>query len=121
MVALDCSDRIKKGGKVGYGGTWTAPEDMLYGVVGAGYGDGYPQFAKQAPVLVNGVECELIGFVSMDMLTVDLRKQAQAKIGDPVILWGQGLPVERIARCSGTSAYEILTRMTARPKLVVKE
>jgi alanine racemase len=110
---------VKKGSKVGYGGTWQAPEDLLIGVVGVGYGDGYPQFAKNGtPVLVNGVECPLVGRVSMDMLTVDLRHQPQAKIGDPVVLWGEGLPVERVAACSNTSAYEILTRMTPRPKIV---
>ena len=54
--------QVKKGGKVGYGGTWTAPEDMQVGVVGVGYGDGYPQFAKNGtPVLVNRKECELVG------------------------------------------------------------
>lgn len=112
--------KVKKGGRVGYGGTWTAPEDMLVGVVGVGYGDGYPQFAKNGtPVLVNGRECELVGRVSMDMLTVDLRNQPNASIGDEVILWGAGLPVERVARHSHTSAYEILTRMTPRPKIDV--
>jgi alanine racemase len=111
---------VKKGGKIGYGGTWTAPEDMLIGVVGVGYGDGYPQFARSGtPVLVNNVECQLVGRVSMDMLTVDLRNQPNAKIGDPVILWGEKLPVERVARTSNTSAYEILTRMTPRPKIEV--
>ena len=111
---------VKKGGKIGYGGTWEAPEDMLIGVVGVGYGDGYPQFAKSGtPVLVNGVECPLVGRVSMDMLTVDLRRQPQAKIGDPVVLWGEGLPVELVATFSDTSAYEILTRMTPRPKIEV--
>ncbi len=113
--------KVKKGGKVGYGGTWTATEDLTIGVVGVGYGDGYPQFAKNGtPMLINGVECPLAGRVSMDMLTVDLRNQPQAKIGDPVVLWGQGLPVERVARHSGTSAYEILTRMTPRPKIEVQ-
>lgn len=112
---------VKKGGKVGYGGTWTAPDDLTIGVVGVGYGDGYPQFAKNGtPMLVNGVECPLVGRVSMDMLTVDLRNQPNAKIGDPVVLWGQGLPVERVARHSNTSAYEILTRMTPRPKIEVQ-
>lgn len=111
---------VKKGGKVGYGGVWCAPEDMLVGVVGVGYGDGYPQFAKNGtPVLVNGRECELVGRVSMDMLTVDLRNQPNANIGDEVVLWGSGLPVERVARHSHTSAYEILTRMTPRPKIDV--
>ncbi|RDI45213.1 alanine racemase [Aquicella lusitana] len=109
---------VKKGGKVGYGGTWTAPEDMRVGVVGVGYGDGYPQFAQNGtPVLVKGVECPLAGRVSMDMLTVDLRNQPQASIGDPVVLWGKGLPVERIAQHCNTSAYEILTRMTPRPNI----
>lgn len=112
---------VKRGGKVGYGGTWTAPEDMLVGVVGVGYGDGYPQFAQNGtPILVNGVECSLAGRVSMDMLTVDLRPLPKAKIGDPVVLWGQGLPVERVARHSSTSAYEILTRMTPRPKVEIR-
>lgn len=111
---------VKKGGRVGYGGTWEAPEDMHVGVVGVGYGDGYPQFAKSGtPVLVNGVECPLVGRVSMDMLTVDLRNQPRAQIGDPVVLWGEGLPVERVAALSQTSAYEILTRMTPRPKIEV--
>jgi len=112
---------VKKDGKVGYGGTWTAPEDMSVGVVGVGYGDGYPHFAKNGtPVLINGHPSQLVGRVSMDMLTVDLRGQPLAKIGDPVILWGEGLPVERIALHNNTSAYEILTRMTPRPKMIVK-
>lgn len=111
---------VAKGGRVGYGGTWIAPEDMYVGVVGVGYGDGYPQFAQNGtPVLVNGRECPLVGRVSMDMLTVDLRSQPEAKIGDPVILWGKGLPVERVAHFSNTSAYEILTRMTPRPKIEI--
>jgi alanine racemase len=111
---------VKKGGKVGYGGTWTAPEDIRIGVVGVGYGDGYPQSAKNGtPVLVNGSECELVGRVSMDMLTVDLRLQPNAKVGDEVVLWGEGLPVERVARHSHSSAYELFTRMTSRPKLEV--
>lgn len=114
--------KVEKGGKVGYGGTWSAPEDMTVGVVGVGYGDGYPQFAKNGtPVLVNDKECSLVGRVSMDMLMVDLRTQPNAKVGDSVILWGKGLPVEHIAKHCNTSAYEILTRMTPRPKLEIKE
>ncbi len=113
-------NKVKRGEKVGYGGTWTAPEDMLVGIVGVGYGDGYPQFAQNGtPILVEGVECHLAGRVSMDMLAVDLHAMRDAKVGDAVMLWGEGLPVELVARHSGTSAYEILTRMTPRPKVSV--
>jgi alanine racemase len=114
--------RVSKGERIGYGGTWTSPEDMLIGVVGIGYGDGYPWRAKSGlPVLVNGRPCPLVGRVAMDMLTVDLRTQSDAKVGDTVLLWGPGLPVEVIAEQSGTSAYELLTRITQRVHVVVNE
>jgi len=101
--------QLKAGEPVGYGATWRCPEDMLVGVVAAGYGDGYPRHAKSGtPVLVNGKRAELIGRASMDMLTVDLRSQAQAKTGDPVVLWGEGLPVEEIANHADTIPYEVL-------------
>ena len=118
LIAIN---QVKKGSKVGYGGTWIAPKDTVIGVVGVGYGDGYPQFAENGtPVLVRGVECPLAGRVSMDMLTVDLGDLPEAKLGDSVILWGSGLPVERVARHCHTTAYEILTRMTPRPKIEVR-
>jgi alanine racemase len=50
----------------------------------------------------------------MDMLAVDLREQAAAAIGDEVVLWGDGLPVEEVAACAGTIAYELLCRVTHR-------
>ena len=75
---------------VGYGATWRCPEDMLVGVVAAGYGDGYPRHAPSGtPVIVNGRKVALIGRASMDMLTVDLRTQPDASVGDPVVLWGE--------------------------------
>lgn len=109
--------RVSKGERIGYGGTWTCPDDMLVGVVGIGYGDGYPRHARNGtPVLVNQTICPLIGRVSMDMLTVDLRTQPDAKVGDPVTLWGAGLPVEQVASHSDTSGYELLTRIAERVK-----
>jgi alanine racemase len=111
---------LAKGDEVGYGGTWTCPEDMLVGVVGIGYGDGYPHHVKMGvPILVNNRPCPLIGRVAMDMLTVDLRTQPDAKVGDPVLLWGPGLPVEVVAEHSDTTAYELLTRITQRVRVVL--
>ncbi len=101
--------QLKSGVPVGYGATWRCPENMLVGVVAAGYGDGYPRYAKgDASVLVNNKKVGLIGRASMDMLTVDLRSQPQAKTGDPVVLWGNGLPIEEIANHANTIPYEIL-------------
>lgn len=108
---------LKAGDPVGYGATWRCPEDMSVGVVAAGYGDGYPRHAESGtPVLVNGKRVELIGRASMDMLTVDLRSQPQAKTGDPVVLWGEGLPVEEVANHAGTIPYEVICAVHKRLK-----
>ncbi|MFQ9622574.1 MAG: alanine racemase C-terminal domain-containing protein, partial [Enterobacteriaceae bacterium] len=40
--------------------------------------------------------------------------EAQDRSGDPVVLWGEGLPVERIAALTNVSAYELITRLTSR-------
>lgn len=100
---------IKKGERVGYGGTYACPQDMLVGVVSMGYGDGYPRHAQSGtPVLVEGRLCQLVGRVSMDMLTIDLRMSPDASIGDEVTLWGGGLPVDAVAKKCDTIAYELL-------------
>lgn len=100
---------VNKGEPVGYGASWCCPEDMPVGIIAAGYGDGFPRHAKPGtPVLVNGSRCSLIGCASMDMLTVDLRNQAAAKVGDRVVLWGESLPIEEIAQHADTIPYELL-------------
>lgn len=111
---------LQKGERIGYGATYECPENMRVGVIAIGYGDGYPRHAKNGtPTLVNGVLCPLAGRVAMDMITVDLRAQPNAKVGDPVMLWGKELPVEVVAEHSGTTCYELLTRITQRVRVVV--
>jgi alanine racemase len=105
----------RKGDSIGYGHTWTCPRDMPVGVAAAGYGDGYPRHAPAGtPVLVNGCIAPLIGRVSMDMVCVDLSEQPGARAGDPVRLWGEGLPVESVAESAGTISYEVLCNVSPR-------
>lgn len=100
------------GDRVGYGGVWTARRATRIAVVAAGYGDGYMRnTASGTPVLVNSRQAPLAGRVSMDMLTVDVTDLPQVAIGDPVVLWGEGLPVETVAAASGTIPYELLCRV----------
>jgi alanine racemase len=119
MTKLVAINRVRKGDHVGYAATWQAPEDMAIGVAAIGYGDGYPRQADFAtPVLVNGVRANIVGRVSMDLVTIDLRQHADAKIGDPVTLWGRGLPVEEIAAHAGTIGYELTCGVTRRVRFV---
>ena len=108
---------VKKGSQLGYGGRFTCPEDMPVGVIAMGYGDGYPRSAVDGtPMLINGIRCQLAGRVSMDMITIDLRAYPDANVGDAVILWGDGLPIEEIARYTSRSPYDILCGVQQRVK-----
>ncbi len=105
----------QKGDAIGYGSTFICPEDMPVGIVAMGYGDGYPWYLPQGGVvLIDGIECPLAGRVSMDFLAVDLRKAPHAKVGNHVVLWGDGLPVERIAANAETIPYELLCGVAKR-------
>ncbi|MGR8942281.1 MAG: alanine racemase [Gammaproteobacteria bacterium] len=111
-----------KGETVGYGGIWRCPESTRLGVIAVGYGDGYPRYARPGtPVLVNGRRVPLIGRVSMDMITVDLGSQPDARPGDPVILWNSDLRVEEIALCADTIPYTLVCGITQRVQIIERE
>jgi alanine racemase len=111
---------LKQGETVGYGTGWVCQKPTTLGVVAIGYGDGYPRYAETGtPVLVNGRRVPLIGRVSMDMITVDLETQPEAKPGDPVCLWGKELPVEEIALHAGTIPYTLVCGITQRVQIIV--
>jgi alanine racemase len=110
---------VMEGETVGYGGRWVCQKSTTLGVVAIGYGDGYPRYAKAGtPVLVNGKRVPLIGRVSMDMITVDLTTQPEAKPGDEVTLWGEGLPAEEIALWADTIAYTLVCGVTQRVQVI---
>jgi alanine racemase len=112
LIAIN---RVARGERIGYSATWQCPEDMNVGVAAIGYGDGYPRAAPSGtPVLVNGRRVPLIGRVSMDLITLDLRGLPEARVGDPVTLWGPELPIEEVARHAGTISYDLSCSVTRR-------
>src|SRR5206468_3162438 len=95
---------LAAGEQVGYGGDWTARRATRLAVAAVGYGDGYPRsLGSGSPVLVNGERAPLAGRVSMDMIGIDATDlERPPLLGDPVTLWGAGLPVEEIAVWANT-------------------
>ncbi|WP_347329044.1 alanine racemase, partial [Ralstonia pseudosolanacearum] len=92
---------LQPGATVGYGSRFEAEQPMRIGIVACGYADGYPRHApgwdgNYTPVLVDGVRTRMVGRVSMDMITVDLAEVPGARVGAPVTLWGQGLPIDEV-------------------------
>ncbi len=112
LIAIN---RVMRGEGVGYGQVWHAAHDTRVGVVGMGYGDGYPRGVMPgAPARIHEHSVPLVGRVSMDMLGIDLNDVPNAKVGDRVVLWGEGLPVDTIARQANTISYELFCRLTTR-------
>ena len=99
---------LAPGEPLGYGARFVATQPTRVGVVAMGYADGYPQFAPNGtPVLIDGVRGQLIGRVSMDMLTVDLTAHPQAGVGSAVELWGSDIRLAELAPLCATSAYRL--------------
>ena len=115
LIAIN---QLEAGAPIGYGRTYHCPEAMPVGVAAIGYGDGYPRHAPSGtPVLVGGQRAPLVGRVSMDKITIDLRGVPDAAVGDEVVLWGRGLPVEEVAHAAGTIGYELLCGVHGRVPL----
>lgn len=106
---------LAAGEAVGYGGTWITPEPMRIAVLAIGYADGYPRHIPSGtPVLINGRKAPVVGRVSMDLLTVDLRGSETVQVGDVATLWGAGLPADEVAVAAGTISYELFCGLSAR-------
>jgi alanine racemase len=106
---------------VGYGGLFRAERAMRIGVVACGYADGYPRHAPNGtPVQVAGRMAATVGRVSMDLLSVDLTQIPEARAGSRVVLWGEGMPVERVAESAGTVGYQLLCALAPRVRIVEK-
>ncbi len=107
--------QIEAGEGVGYNHAWRAPQPSRIAVVACGYGDGYPrQTANGAPVWIRDRCARTVGHVAMDMLLLDVTDIASVQVGDRVELWGPRVSVAEVARHSGMSPYELMTRLPGR-------
>jgi alanine racemase len=104
----------KKGDLIGYSNTYSCDKDMKIAVIAAGYADGYPRHkVDRAQVKIHGQLCDIVGRVSMDMITVNVNALENVNVDDEVILFGNSPEVSDIADCSETIAYEILCNVGA--------
>ncbi len=119
QTRLSAVHALAPGEAIGYGATFRASAPMRIGVAACGYADGYPRHAATGtPVLVAGRRTRTLGRVSMDMLCVDLSNLPDAGVGSPVVLWGEGMPVEEVAAAAGTISYELLCALAPRVPVV---
>ncbi|HSF18073.1 MAG TPA: alanine racemase [Vicinamibacteria bacterium] len=103
--------RIPRGASVGYDCTYRAESDRVIGVVPVGYYDGYDRkLSNRGYVLVRGGRAEVVGRVAMNMFMVDVTGLG-AEDDDEVVLLGDGISADELARLSDTIAYEVVARL----------
>jgi alanine racemase len=88
---------LKKGQSIGYGGTYTAPNDMEVSTYDIGYGDGFRRLNGKEYKTANGKQ--ILGRVSMDNIAV-------AGSDDEICVFED---VNELAKIHTTISYEILT------------
>jgi alanine racemase len=117
--SLIAVQHFEKGDSIGYGARYICNKDMPVGIIAFGYGDGYPFTTKDGtPVLVRNTVCPVVGRISMDMMAVDLSACTDAQIGDPVLLWGDKLSLEHIAKHTDSIPWNIITGIQNRVKFL---
>ncbi|GAB3815012.1 alanine racemase [Tessaracoccus terricola] len=112
--------QVRAGETVGYGRTWTAPEDTWIATVGIGYGDGYSRLlSSRGRMLVGGRSYLVVGRVCMDQTMLDLGPdRGGVSAGDESVLLGRDgdeeISAAEIAELMGTIPYEVTCLITAR-------
>ncbi|MBS1759451.1 MAG: alanine racemase [Bacteroidetes bacterium] len=114
---------LKKGESVSYNRKGILHRDARIATVRIGYADGYPRRLGNGngAVLVKDLPAPIVGTICMDMFMIDVTDIPEAKEGDDVIIFGNGLSVEKVASNAGTISYEILTGISQRVKRVYFE
>lgn len=111
--------KVPAGQTIGYGGTYTTPEERTIATVGVGYADGYPRaLSNQGRMLVHGQYAPIVGRVCMDQTMIDVTDIPDVQVGDEVVLAGiQGanrIPVEELADMSASFNYEFVCDVNRR-------
>lgn len=108
------------GTTIGYGCRGVLTRPSVIATVPIGYADGLNRHFSRgnASFMIRGVECPTVGNICMDQCMVDVTDVPGVAVGDEVEVFGQHIPVERLAETLDTIPYEIFTSVAPRVKRI---
>ncbi len=111
--------KLDAGETVGYNRAGKTGKGMTIAIVPLGYADGLDRRLSngKGSLLVKGKLAPIVGNICMDMCMIDVTG-LDTREGDEVIVFGESLPVSRLAGWLGTIPYEVLTGISARVKRI---
>ena len=115
--------QIKAGEGVSYDFTWRANRDTKIATLPFGYADGYPRSLNgKGMVTLHGKRVPIVGIICMDQCMIDIGDVPEAKVGDEVIIYGDGtkntLSIQEVSLLAGTNKNDLVSRLTKRPPRV---
>jgi Alr-MurF fusion protein len=112
--------QVPSGESISYNRRTIMKRDSLIATVRIGYADGYSRrFGTGAGKMMVGNQLvPVVGTVCMDMTMIDVTDIPGVREGDDVIIFGAGLPVEKVAGWIDTIPYEIMTSVSQRVKRI---
>lgn len=110
---------VPAGDSIGYSRMSYTKRDSRIAIIPIGYADGLDRhFSNGGGVVsIRGQRCPIIGNICMDACMIDVT-DIDAREGDPVVIFGEELPVAELADQLKTIPYEILTSISPRVKRV---
>jgi alanine racemase len=115
---------LAAGETVGYNATFTAPTPMRLAMLPVGYADGLRRELSSSDARPGGwvilrtrdgsaQRAPIVGRVSMNLTMVDITAIPGVRVGDEVVLLGDGITADDHARLAATIPYEILCAVRA--------
>jgi alanine racemase/UDP-N-acetylmuramoyl-tripeptide--D-alanyl-D-alanine ligase len=109
-------NHCKKGDTISYGRSYLVEEEeMQVAVIPVGYFDGlHRNYSGKGSVLIRGKKAPMIGKICMDFMMIDVTHIPEAKVGDPVLIFGEDdhghyLSPEELALQGNSISHELIT------------
>lgn len=108
---------LEPGETIGYGRRGVVNRHSRIAIIPIGYADGLLRQLGNGHIsfrLSDGTMVPTIGNICMDTLMLDVTDAESAEVGTEVTIFGDNLPITRIADACGTIPYEVLSRLSFR-------
>jgi alanine racemase len=112
---------VPPGTPISYGRMFITNKRTTVATLPVGYADGYSRMlSARGEVLIKGRRAPVLGTICMDMCMVDASGVEDIRLGDEVILFGEGLSADEVAAKIGTINYEVVCAVGKRvPRIYV--
>lgn len=107
---------VKAGEMIGYGHAYQAQNDMTVALIPAGYQEGVERrLSNKGVMMVRGVECPIVGRVSMNYTSIDVTAVSGVQVGDEVEVFSvnpeQKNSLINVSELCETIPHEMMVRM----------